>query len=169
VKGIKVSNGDDVTTRREEKEERRTVSLTGVSSDSVELNRIIRRSRSVDGSSLGPVERVLEGSLAFFGRVGEREDDGKRVELGHSLDDRLGESSFARGQSDESSGCRRRSTRRGVSSMFQRREGERKGRTLNVFNDLSQSLELLSLVISPLEVLLVGSELVSSVGGDETL
>jgi len=102
-----------VTTRRDDdargKVRRRklTVSLSSISSDSVELDGIVRRSRSVDGGSLRPVERVLEGSLALLGRVGEREDDGERVELGHLLDDRLGESSLARRESDESSGCRR--------------------------------------------------------------
>lgn len=58
---------------------------------------------------------------------------------------------------------------RSTSSPSQKREEKRKTRTLNVVDDLPQTLELLTVVVEPLEELLVLGQLVSSVSRNETL
>lgn len=78
-----VGNPGSSTENRSESErgeDVHVVSLAGVSSDSVELDGVVGRSRSVDGGSVRPVQSVLEGSLALLSRVRKREAGEKQEE-----------------------------------------------------------------------------------------
>jgi hypothetical protein len=132
--GTESNTGEDV----------HVVSLARLKSLAVVLESGERRARSEEDAALGVLDGVLEGALGLAAGVGQGEDDGHLVQLGHTLDDVGSEGTADGAETHEDGG-------------------------LDVLDDVLESLVLLALVVVTREVELVLGELVATVVGDETL
>lgn len=120
------------------------VALTGLEGLTVVLESREGGARGEEAAALGVLDGVLESALGLAAWVGQGEDDGHLVQLGHALEDGGGESTTDGAETHEN------------------------GR-LDVLDDILESLVLLTLVVVTREVELVLGKLVATVVGDETL
>lgn len=102
------------------------------------------RARGEEAAAVGVGDGALVVALGLGGGVGQREDDGGGVPVGHLAQDLRGEDTAQGRQTHQDGG-------------------------LDVVNDLFQGLELLAGVVLASKVDLVVGELVTTVSGDETL
>lgn len=125
-----------------------TYSLSGLTELALVGDGVIWRTGGEEDLAVGPIQGVLERKLALGRRVGEGEDDGGGVEVGHAADNVLAKGAVGGRETDEGSG-------------------------LDVLDDLGEGLELLALSVVADKVLLVAGELagdnVVTGVGDEAL
>ena len=103
-----------------------------------------RRAGGEETATVSVLDGILKVTLGLGGRIGQREDDGSGVPVGHLAEDLGGEDTTQSGETHQDGG-------------------------LDMLDDLLQSLELLALIVPTSEVNLVVGELVTAVGSDETL
>lgn len=84
-------------------EDEHVVALAGFHLLAIVLDGSVRAAGGEEDLAVGPLDGILEVELAHGEGVGEGEDDGALVELGHGFDDFLGEGTLERwgGVSDE--------------------------------------------------------------------
>lgn len=120
------------------------VALAGLESLALVLDGGEGRARGEEAAALGVLDGVLEGALGLAAGVGQGEDDGHLVQLGHAFEDGRGEGTADGAETHEDGG-------------------------LDVLDDVLKGLVLLALVVVTREVEFVLGELVATVVGDETL
>ena len=133
-------NGTETDTR----ENVHVVALAGGEELAVVLQGGEWRAGGEQAAALSVEDSLLECALRLAGRVGQGEDDGVVVQLGHLLEDLLVEGTANGGQTHEDGG-------------------------LDVVDQASEGLVLAAVVVVTGEVHLVLSELVTAVKGDETV
>lgn len=132
--GAETDTGEDV----------HVVALTRLEGLAVVLEGREGGARGEEDTTLGVLDGILEGALRLAAGVGQGEDDGHLVQLGHTLDDLRSEGTTDGTETHENSG-------------------------LDVLDDVLEGLVLLALVVVTREVELVLGKFVTTVVGDETL
>lgn len=140
--------GED-STQTDTREDIHVVTLAGVVGASLtggvgEAHRLEGRARRKKHPAIGVSDSSLEVTLRLGGGVGQREDNGALVPVGHLAENLRGEDTAHGGKTHQDSG-------------------------LHVVNNLLKGLQLQTVVVGPSKVDLVVSELVTAISSHETL